>query len=188
MGEIAINSHFTQKIDWRAYQHQMRHIFLIKYTTCMRDFFSQSERLKRRKVNTSTILTTPSLKWRWYHLSTIITVLSVTISLQIIFAHIAFYAYSLAQWRSHVMVLAFLVSLKLCETSMGQHLSPRWGHVILVNGYPVLTTFPWCGRQMDRGTDKWLPKFKFLGWIIKEPNFVSYEAKLAPPRAPVELR
>ena len=128
-------------------------------------FFSQSERLKRRKVNTSTILTTPSLKWRWYHLSTIITVLSVTISLQIIFAHIAFYAYSLAQWRSHVMVLAFLVSLKLCETSMGQHLSPRWGHVILVNGYPVLTTFPWCGRQMDRGTDKWLPKFKFLGWI-----------------------
>ena len=48
---------------------------------------------------------------------------------------------------------------------MGQHLSPRWGHVILVNGYPVLTTFPWCGRQMDRGTDKWLPKFKFLGWI-----------------------
>ena len=128
-------------------------------------FFSQSERLKRRKVDTSTILTTPSLKWRWYHLSTIITVLSVTISLQIVFAHIAFYAYSLAQWRSHVMVLAFLVSLKLCETSMGQHLSPRWGHVILVNGYPVLTTFPWCGRQMDRGTDKWLPKFKFLGWI-----------------------
>ena len=128
-------------------------------------FFSQSERLKRRKVNTSTILTTPSLKWRWYHLSTIITVLSVTISLQIIFAHIAFYAYSLAQWRNHVMVLAFLVSLKLCETSMGQHLSPRWGHVILVNGYPVLTTFPWCGRQMDRGTDKWLPKFKFLRWI-----------------------
>ena len=40
-----------------------------------------------------------------------------------------------------------------------------WGHVILVNGYPVLTTFPWCGRQMDRGTDKWLPKFKLLGWI-----------------------
>ena len=95
MGEIAINSHFTQKIDWRAYQHQMRHIFLIKYTTCMRDFFSQSGRLKRRKVNTSTILTTPSLKWRWYHLSTIISVLSVTISLQIIFALIAFYAYGL---------------------------------------------------------------------------------------------
>ena len=131
----------------------------------MRDFFSQSQRLKRRKVDTSTILTTPSLKWRWYHLSTIITVLSVTISLQIIFAHIAFYAYSLAQWRSHVMVLAFLVSLKLCETSMGQHLSPRWGHVILVNGYPVLTTFPWCGRQTHRRADKWLPKFTFLGWI-----------------------
>ena len=71
----------------------------------------------------------------------------------------------LAKWRNHVMVLAFLVSLKLCETSIGQHLSPRWGHVILVNGYPVLTTFPWCGRQMDRGTDKWLSKFKFLGWI-----------------------
>ena len=58
-------------------------------------FFSQSERLKRRKVNTSTILTTRSLKWRWYHLSTIISVLSVTISLQIIFALIAFYAYGL---------------------------------------------------------------------------------------------
>ena len=63
------------------------------------------------------------------------------------------------------MVLPFLVSLKLSETSMGQHLSPRWGHVILVNGYPVLTTFPWCGRQADRLTDKWLPKFTFLGWI-----------------------
>ena len=124
MGEIAINSHFTQKIDWRAYGHQMRHIFLIKYTTCMRDFFSQSERLKRRKVDTSTILTTPSLKWRWYHLSTIITVLSVTIGLQIVFAHIAFYAYSLAQWRNHVMVLAFLVSLKLCENFDGSTSEP----------------------------------------------------------------
>ena len=87
-------------------------------------FFSQSERLKRRKVNTSTILTTPSLKWRWYHLSTIITVLSVTISLQIIFAHIVFYAYSLAQWRNHVMVLAFLVSLKLCENFDGSTSEP----------------------------------------------------------------
>ena len=48
---------------------------------------------------------------------------------------------------------------------MSQHLSPRWGHVILVNGYPVLITFPWCGRQTDRHTGKWLPNFKFLGWI-----------------------
>ena len=71
----------------------------------------------------------------------------------------------LAKWRNHVMVLAFRVSLKLCETSIGQHLSPRWGHVVLVNVYPVLTTFPWCGRQTDRRTDKWLPKFKFLWWI-----------------------
>ena len=71
----------------------------------------------------------------------------------------------LTQWRNHVMVLAFLASLKLCETSIGQHLSPRWGHVILVDRYPVLTTFLWCGRQTDRRTDKWLPKFKFLGWI-----------------------
>ena len=30
---------------------------------------------------------------------------------------------------------------------------------------PFLTAFPWCGRQTDRRTDKWLPKFKFLGWI-----------------------
>ena len=75
-------------------------------------FFSQSERLKRRKVNASTILITPSLKWRWYHPSTIKTVLSVTISLQIIFVLIEFYAYGLAQWRNHVMVLGFLVSLK----------------------------------------------------------------------------
>ena len=71
----------------------------------------------------------------------------------------------LTQWSNHVMVLAFLASLKLCETSIGQHLSPRWGHVILVDRYPVLTTFLWCGRQTDRRTDKWLPKFKFLGWI-----------------------
>ena len=63
------------------------------------------------------------------------------------------------------MVLAFLVSLNCAKTSMGQHLSPRWGHVILVNGYPVLTTFPWCGRQTHRRADKWLPKFTFLGWI-----------------------
>ena len=48
---------------------------------------------------------------------------------------------------------------------MSQNLSPRWGHVILVNGYPILTTFPWCRRQTDRCTDKWLPKFQFFGWI-----------------------
>ena len=150
-------------------------------------FFFQSERLKRRKANTSTILITPSLTWGWYHPSTIKTVLRVTISLQIIFALIAFYAYGLAQWRNHVMVLAFLVSLKLFETSMGQHLSPRWGHVILVNGYPVLTTFPWCGRQKDRRTDKWLPKFKFLGWI-KNQILLAMRLNSRAPSAPVELR
>ena len=51
VGEIAINSHFTQKIDWRAHQHQMRHIFLIKYATCMRDFFLKASDLKGERSN-----------------------------------------------------------------------------------------------------------------------------------------
>ena len=34
-------------------------------------------------------------------------------------------------------------NLKKYLTSMGQHLSPRYGQVILVSGYPVLTAVNW---------------------------------------------
>ena len=104
-------------------------------------------------------------------------------------------------------------NFKKILTLMGQHLSPRYGQVILVSGYPVSTAVNWsqrwcpkcvhyqfsCAPKLARKyeiehwcpvvrtdgrcTVTWLPNF--LGWI----DFLSHGA---PPtralRARVELR
>ena len=38
------------------------------------------------------------------------------------------------------------ITSKRYSTSMGRHLSPRYGQVILVSGYPVLTAVNWSQR------------------------------------------
>ena len=85
------------------------------------------------------------------------------------------------------------ITSKRYSTSMGRHLSPRYGQVILVSGYPVLTAVNWsqhwCAicvqysyapkrarrceiehrfiipevRKDGRCTVSWLPNF--LGWV-----------------------
>ena len=82
-------------------------------------------------------------------------------------------------------------NFKKYSTSMGRHLSPRYGQVILVSGYPVLTAVNWSqhwaklarkceskhwfpcvadGRSPARCTVMWLPNF--LGWV----DLLSYGA------------
>ena len=80
---------------------------------------------------------------------------------------------------------------------MGRHLSPWYGQVILVSGYPVLTAVNWSqhwcaisfllgsqtkkhwlpcgadGRSFVRCTVTWLPNF--LGWV----DYLSYGASRA---------
>ena len=68
------------------------------------------------------------------------------------------------------------ITSKRYSTSVGRHLSLRYGKVILVSGYPVLTAVNWsqhwcaiyvcnlwCGRTGGRCTVTWLPNF--LGWV-----------------------
>ena len=83
------------------------------------------------------------------------------------------------------------ITSKNTRPSMGRHLSPRYGQVILVSRYPVLTAVNWsqhwctmcvqyqsscasklarvtlvalwCGRTGGRCTVTWLPNF--LGWV-----------------------
>ena len=85
------------------------------------------------------------------------------------------------------------------STSMGQHLSPRYGQMILVSGYiDVHFVFSWApklarkcdsnhwfpcgadGRPVGWYTVTWLPNF--LGWV----DLLSYGAP--PTRARMELR
>ena len=88
---------------------------------------------------------------------------------------------------------------------MGRHLSPRYGQVILVSGYPVLTAVNWsqhwctmcvqyqssCAPKLARVnigcpvvrtgrrcTVKWLPNF--LGWV----DLLTHGAQLARANAP----
>ena len=89
---------------------------------------------------------------------------------------------------------------------MGRHLSPRYGQVILVSGYPVLTAVNWSqhwcaisfllgsqtseskhrfpvvrtdGRSLGRCTVTWL--LNFLGWV----DLLSYGALCAARGAPL---
>ena len=45
-------------------------------------------------------------------------------------------------------------------TSMSWHMSPRYGHVILISGYPVLTAvnWPYCEKWMSNIKDVRLPR------------------------------
>ena len=94
---------------------------------------------------------------------------------------------------------AIILKLVTCQrrtsnsSLMGRHLSPRYGQVILVSGYPVLTAVNWSQLQYQfscapslrlnigfpvmrtdgRCTVTWLPNF--LGWL----DLLSYGAPLA---------
>ena len=98
-----------------------------------------------------------------------------------------------------------LFTSKKYSTSMGRHLSPRYGQVILVSGYPVLTAVNWsqhwcaikCARKCE--SKHWFPcgadgrsyghvitKFSRMGRL---PHILSYGAPSTRAlRARVELR
>ena len=108
------------------------------------------------------------------------------------------------------LVICQRITSKKYSTSMGRHLSPQYGQVILVSGYPVLTAVNWSqhwcaisfllGSQTskkvwvnigypvvrtDGRTVTWLPNF--LGWV---DYHISLAMGLRPRalRARVELR
>ena len=103
-------------------------------------------------------------------------------------------------------------NFKKYSTSTGRHLSPRYGQVILVSGYPVLTAVDWsqhwCAISFLLGSQTtvaskceskhWLPcgedgrtgvrsRDYQISWVGRLPHFLSYGAKREA-RAWAELR
>ena len=46
-------------------------------------------------------------------------------------------------WAWDILVICQRITSKKYSTSLGRHWSPRYGQVILVSGYPVLTAVNW---------------------------------------------
>ena len=64
------------------------------------------------------------------------------------------------------------ITSKTYSTSMGRHLSPRYGQVILVSGYPVLTAVNWsqhwctiCVQYQSSCSPKLARKCKIEHWL-----------------------
>ena len=64
------------------------------------------------------------------------------------------------------------ITSKRCSTSMGRHLSPRYGQVILISGYPILTAVNWsqhwctmCGQYQSSCAPKLARKCEIEHWL-----------------------
>ena len=71
-------------------------------------------------------------------------------------------------------------NFKKYSTSLGGHLSPRYGQVILVSGYPVLTAVN-CGAD-GRWGGHLITKISRMGRL---PNFLTHGAPLRARGAPL---
>ena len=85
------------------------------------------------------------------------------------------------------MVLAFLVSLKLYENFRGSTSEPAMKSCDTGQRISCFDNIS-AVRKTDAQAYEQVTTQIYISRMDKEPNFVSYEAKLAPPRAPVELR
>ena len=85
------------------------------------------------------------------------------------------------------MELAFLVSLKLCENFDGSTSEPAMRSCDTGQRIPCFDNIS-VVRKTDAQAYGQVTTQIYISRMDKETNFVNYEAKLEPPRAPVELR